>query len=228
MKFFKHSFLLFLLFASAGCVTPSMDVSGAINTYREVQPCCTTFQQVSFEKLPRNEGRSFTLAATDPAFLFRDGGLSYFRAFEIPESAKDSEVILRSYIFGIKNNPGNMAVIYPDMEFLDRDKRPIEGIKVDYTYLLSSLTDEPNSSHRFQLTAIVPHQDNLRYVIVHAASDQLGVTKLLPGNQSELTVPIGRGFVPVGGNARGTMYRATGSPVGPADSLRIKVRQAGD
>lgn len=137
---------VFLLCAAC---TPRLDLATNFDRYNSATSCCADLAQMPFEPIGGRSEIVFAVGPDSPAFDFPAGGLSYFRAFELPARDRDYAIVLRSYIFSNADSSRTAALFYPRLTILDAQKRQIVTTdERQWQWIRSSMSDEPNSSHR--------------------------------------------------------------------------------
>jgi hypothetical protein len=89
----------------------SKNLNRHISSLIDETTCCTSFDEMKFEKITNLGSLKFEIDTTSPAYAF-DQGKSYFKAFELPENYSELRIDLRSYF------SGNM-VFYPEITVLN-------------------------------------------------------------------------------------------------------------
>ncbi len=135
-------------------------------SYAAAKPTIAKLADADFAPLALPSKTAFEIDAASPAFDFGAEGVSYFRAFELPQSDRPYTVTVASYMWNLAKRPPGNGVFYQTVAALDRDKRPISTIK-------------PSAASWVMQTDLPPHRDivlNLqpdmgaRYIVVYTTS----------------------------------------------------------
>lgn len=220
------SLTIALLVGACGTI---VDVDSAVRRHGAARSCCVDAQELTRHAHPDDDlGRSqairFSLEEDRPAFAFPRSGLSRFRVFKLPETNASYTVTLRSYLFGAGTGrpPKSSAFFYPKMTLLDANGNVVGDTDQEaLRYSLSTFSDEPNETNRLDASFAVRPEHGARYLVVHTFADRVGSPATYVGRSARLTVPVGSGIVsmPVGDGS----YPVIGSPIAPADMLRLTV-----
>lgn len=194
-----------------GCI-PRQDAASRQIVLSELHPSVSSYADMRFAALTIDSGLDFDVRPNDPAFDFGDDGVSYFRAFELPEASKPYRIVVKSYTFVTDCYPCREGYFFPALTFLNASYEPVVISGPVPGRFFAGL-----SRARWEATYEVQPDASVKYVVVHTSRRYMQAQT--PDRQMAGTavMPAPGVFVPIGGGNMSTKPIATGS-------LRIEIK----
>lgn len=205
MRFGRALAFAVISFVLVGCL-PRQDTASRQIIFSELDPSVTSYANMKFATLTIDSGFDFEIRPNDPAFDFGEDGVSYFRAFELPASAKPYRIVIKSYTFMTDCYPCKEAYFFPALTFLNASYEPVIISGPVPGKFFAGL-----SRARWEATYEVQSNVPVKYVIVHTSRRYMQAQ--MPDRQMAGTavMPAPGVFVPMGGGNMSTKPIATGS-----------------
>lgn len=116
--------LILVFLSSAGCQT-QFSIADASSGYQAAVACCSSLSQIPFGQLSSGLETSVVIDNGSPAFNFSGTGLSYFAAFELPNSASGRQLVVQSNFIQDANRSKIADLFIPVVMLLDQQKNRI-------------------------------------------------------------------------------------------------------
>jgi hypothetical protein len=197
----------------------TVDLNSSIEDIHHARSCCATFSQLPYEQLPASNHVHFSIEQTNGAFDFGRGGLSYFRAFALPATDIDFDLVVKDD--SMVENPVvslHSYFFYPVLTVLDGNWRIIAESSVDDLMLRHG----SYGANDFIAAAIhLRASQRARYVVVHTPEQMLGHFKRFSyGTNAQVNI-VGR--IPTVTPGGIDAYEFPGAPIATGQSLEITV-----
>jgi len=148
--------------ALVGCI-PRVNVEDKRAEYVSLQPTISAYDEMTFEPLEHLKKKDFEIKTGTPVFDFGAEGLSYFKAFELPETGEPYQVVINSYQYAVSCLRCGSAFFIQTVKLLDGLKRPIP---VERPAPVQVLLD---NVYRREISFMIMPEDGAKYVIVHTS-----------------------------------------------------------
>jgi len=186
-----------------GCASQVQKLVGDLNSE---EPCCTSYSEFVYQRIPLDGEFLFTVGPGDRAFLF-PSGKSYFKGFELPPVDGNYSIEIRTYLVGEWIPTSH--VFGPLLDFLDADNRPLQQA------VFPRMHWDEGFFEGSRWTGAVRIPPTAKYVIVYTTPELIN-TRIALGTTSGYAYATATGvvFVPPSGE-RSASY-------GPAGKLRLR------
>lgn len=193
----------------SACI-PRVNVEDKKAEYRSLRPTVASYDDMTFEPLRPLERKDFEIKSGSPVFDFGIEGLSYFKAFELPEMNEPYHVVINSYQYMVSCIGCGAAFFLQTVKLLDESKKPIP---VERPAPVKVLLD---NVYRREISFTVMPEDGARYVVVHTSK------QFVEGGRSHIREAPGLFIHPVIIPMGMQQASAKGLPTG---SLRIQTKR---
>jgi hypothetical protein len=113
---------------------------------------------------------------------FGKDGKSYVAAFELPAS---DGYLLRVRSYSLRDGLLEAAMFFPEIIFLDADKKPVTTSGVWTPSRGGIFTDEPNEAILIEYSEWITLQRPFRYIVIHTTPDLIA-----RGGRAALPTPV--------------------------------------
>src|SRR5579883_2057143 len=207
-----------------GCATQNFTLSQALASYQTATPCCQFFGGIAFGQLSSAPETAVLIAANSPAYNFPSTGLSYFAAFELPQSAAGKTLSVQSKFIDDANGSNVRDLFFPVLMLLDQQKNPILVTNGEIGGSISEAMVSPDNKPFVESRIDLRQYPSARYLILFTRPDLFGknltINLTLPGG----VIAAGRVMVMAPPVTYNDPVRA--SPVAPRGALTIDLNPA--
>lgn len=213
--------MLPLVLCGAGCQTP-FTLTMASDQYRGASACCRTLQDIPSGQLSSALDTQVIIDGNSPAYNFSGTGLSYFAAYELPQSATTKTLTIQSNFIQDAGAPNIKDLFFPVVMLLNQQKMPVFVTDGQIGGSISQGMVSGSGMSYVETRLDLRQYPSARYFVLYTRPELFGETHMI-----ELTFPggviaAGRAMVQAPPVTYTDPLRA--SPIAPRGALIVRLQ----